>query len=480
MSCFIDRSGFTFTPTREQFELVRKELKFRPDVKVEYGLPKKSFNIYKVNEDNSVTVPRGWGIKHIGKAENRFTERGGINENTKMLDTFKLDETRSQHTAIEAVVEVINIPVERGGKMGLISLPCGGGKTVLFIYILIRLIRKRCLIVVHTNQLADQWEERFKFFCPEIQIGRVQGQINRVENCDVVICMLQTLSMKEDLDPRLFEDFSVMAIDECHLVCTETFSRLLTRWGTQFIFGLSATPSRKDKLENVLFAHLGGIIYSGTREKVPVRVVIEYPDVSEYKEITNPKTRKPDHVAMITALVEDEKRTHLIALKAIENMSSKVLILSERRGHLERLAYHICEINPLHEQEIGMYRGKMKPEELKQSETKSIILGTYSIASVGLDIKGLNTLIFATPRSDVVQASGRIQRDLSPLFGKKIIDFYDKFSVFTGQYAKRLQYYKQSEFDIAGTKRPAANLDATLDDQHQKKSTSLKINTFFT
>ena len=50
---------------------------------------------------------------------------------------------------------------------------------------------------------------------------------------------------------------------------------------------------------------------------------------------------------------------------------------------------------------------------------------------VGLDIKGLNTLILATPRSDVVQASGRIQRDISPLFVKKIIDVYDKFSVFT-------------------------------------------------
>lgn len=50
------------------------------------------------------------------------------------------------------------------------------------------------------------------------------------------------------------------------------------------------------------------------------------------------------------------------------------------------------------------------------------------------------------PRSDVVQASGRIQRDISPLFEKKIVDIYDKFSVFTGQYAKRLQFYKASHF----------------------------------
>ena len=152
--------------------------------------------------------------------------------------------------------------------------------------------------------------------------------------------------------------------------------------------------------------------------------------------MTNPKTKKPDHVGMITSLVEDEKRTRLIATKAVENITSKVLVLSERRNHLERIMQHIIEINSEYESELGLYRGKMKAEELKDSETKSIILGTYSIASVGLDIKGLNTLILATPRSDVVQASGRIQRDISPLFQKKIVDIYDKFSVFTGAVRK--------------------------------------------
>ncbi len=448
----IDKSGFTFFPTQDQFKFIQKELKFKPETKIEYGMPKKSFVVYQLNSNGSVTVPRAWGIKNIGKAESMFQEGANIDDSVNLLEDFKLDTTRCQDVAVDCIKNILNIQIERGGGMGLISLPCGGGKTVLFIYILIKVIRKKAIIVVHTNQLADQWEERFNFFCPNIRIGRVQGSTVRVENCDVVICMLQTLSMKEDINPMLFDDFSVMGIDECHLVCTETFSKLLTRWGVKHIFGLSATPSRKDKLENVLFSHIGGLIYSGTREKVPLKVLVEYPDVSECTELMNPKTKKPDHVGMITSLVEDEKRTHLIAIKAVENMMSKVLVLSERRNHLERIMQHIIEINGEYESEIGLYRGKMKPHELKESEKKSIILGTYSIASVGLDIKGLNTLILATPRSDVVQASGRIQRDLSPLFEKKIIDIYDKFSVFTGQYAKRLQFYKASQFDV-GMKR---------------------------
>ena len=453
MNNIIDKNGFTFFPSQDQMKLVQKELKFKPEVKVEYGMPKKSFIVYSSNSDGSVTVPRAWGIKNIGKAKTTFREGSNIDESAQLINDFKLDKTRSQDIAIECIKNVINIPIENGGGVGLISLPCGAGKTVLFIYLLISLLRKKAIIVVHTNQLADQWEERFRFFCPLIKLGRVQGSTIITENCDVVICMLQTLSMKEDIDPNLFDEFSVLGIDECHLVCTETFSKLLTRWGTKYIFGLSATPTRKDKLENVLFSHVGGLIYSGTREKVPVKVVFEYPDVSECTELMNPKTRKLDHVMMITSLVEDEKRTRLVAMKAVEHMTSKVLVLSERRNHLERIMHHIIDINSDYESEIGLYRGNMKPEELKDSETKSIILGTYSIASVGLDIKGLNTLVLATPRSDVVQASGRIQRDISPLFEKKIIDIYDKFSVFTGQYAKRLQFYKASHFEISGIKR---------------------------
>lgn len=457
----IDKRGFTFFPSQEQLNCIKKELKFKPEVKVEYGMPKRSFLVYQSHSDGSVTVPRGWGIKNIGKGKSNFCEGTNINDSAQIVENFKLDATRSQDVAIDCIKNVLSIPIESGGGMGLISLPCGGGKTVLFIYLLIKVIRKKAIIVVHTNQLADQWEERFNFFCPNIRIGRVQGSTIIVDDCDVVICMLQTLSMKEDLDPMLFDEFSVLGIDECHLVCTETFSKLLTRWGTKYIFGLSATPSRKDKLENVLFSHLGGIIYSGTREKVPLKVVFEYPDVSQCTELMNPKTKKPDHVSMITSLVEDEERTHLIARKAVENMMSKVLVLSERRNHLERIMYHIIQINKEYASEIGLYRGKMKLDELKDSETKSIILGTYSIASVGLDIKGLNTLILATPRSDVVQASGRIQRDISPLFEKKIVDVYDKFSVFTGQYAKRLQFYKASEFEVVGLKRRNTEPDST-------------------
>ena len=91
------------------------------------------------------------------------------------------------------------------------------------------------------------------------------------------------------------------------------------------------------------------------------------------------------------------------------------------------------------EQSIGYYVGGMKVDKLKQSESKKIILGTYAMASEGLDIKTLTTLIMATPKSDVCQSVGRILRSkhTSPL----VIDIIDPHVIFKNQY-KNTNWFK--------------------------------------
>ena len=69
------------------------------------------------------------------------------------------------------------------------------------------------------------------------------------------------------------------------------------------------------------------------------------------------------------------------------------------------------------------------------------------MASEGLDIKTLTTLILATPKSDVQQAVGRILRQKNkndPI----VIDIVDPFSIFKGQYIKRKRFYKSCNFEI--------------------------------
>jgi superfamily II DNA or RNA helicase len=94
----------------------------------------------------------------------------------------------------------------------------------------------------------------------------------------------------------------------------------------------------------------------------------------------------------------------------------------------------------------------MKEEKLKESESKTIILATYAMASEGLDIKTLTTLVMATPKSDVCQSVGRILRSKheTPM----VIDIVDNHTLFQNQYKKRCTYYKSKNYLIEQYNNP--------------------------
>jgi len=99
---------------------------------------------------------------------------------------------------------------------------------------------------------------------------------------------------------------------------------------------------------------------------------------------------------------------------------------------------------------VGYYVGGMKEAELKKSETKQIILSTYVMVSEGLDIPSLNAEFLITPKTDVVQAVGRILRAKHAHHHPVIYDFVDSHDVFQRQWYKRRAYYKKQNYKIVG------------------------------
>ena len=91
----------------------------------------------------------------------------------------------------------------------------------------------------------------------------------------------------------------------------------------------------------------------------------------------------------------------------------------------------------------GQYVGGMTTSQRENSKEQRIILGTYQASGEGFDVAALDTLILATPRSDVKQAIGRILRQKNPK-EPLVIDIVDAFSVFNGQYYKRRKFYKNN------------------------------------
>jgi superfamily II DNA or RNA helicase len=98
---------------------------------------------------------------------------------------------------------------------------------------------------------------------------------------------------------------------------------------------------------------------------------------------------------------------------------------------------------------VGYYIGGMKEIDLKKSEGKKIIIATYAMASEGLDIGSLTTLVMATPKSDVIQSIGRILRKKRK--ESLVIDIVDPHIIFQKQYTKRKRFYKKEKFQLKET-----------------------------
>ena len=100
-------------------------------------------------------------------------------------------------------------------------------------------------------------------------------------------------------------------------------------------------------------------------------------------------------------------------------------------AHNKTLIKELYEKISVFEKDIGYYLGGMKEKQLKESESKKIIIATYAMASEGLDIKTLTTLCMATPKSDVCQSIGRILRGTNT--NPFVIDVIDDHDIFRQQ-----------------------------------------------
>ena len=342
--------------------------------------------------------------------------------------------------------------------------------TAMGLYIASKL-KTKTLVVVHKTFLLNQWVERINEFLPKTRIGKIQGQVIDIDNKDIVIAMLQSLSLKE-YPQNIFKSFGLTIVDECHHISSEVFSRSLLKLVTKYTLGLSATINRKDGLTNVFKMFLGDIAYSVKRESnssVMVKGIEFKIDDDEFNETSYDYRGNPAFSTMITKICNFNIRTEFIISVIIKELNDfpeqQMLVLGQNKSIL---TYLFKAIETRNIASVGYYIGGMKEEQLKQSENKKIIIATYAMASEGLDIKSLSTLLLITPRTDITQAVGRILR--MPHERPLIIDFIDTHDIFTRQWKKRLTFYKKNNYTIKTTD----NLNYNNDNYNLIKNNSKK------
>jgi superfamily II DNA or RNA helicase len=451
----ITKKGYTINKcdlSKNEIDKLKKELQVTPKINDDYGQENISFNIYR-ETDNTISIPRYFGTKKYG--------------NCKYTDTIKkanfkfLGELRD--TQKDVYDTSLNKILNNGG--GLISLCCGGGKTVISLALAVTL-KLKTLVLVHKTFLLDQWVERIQQFT-NAKIGTIRQKKIDVKRKDIVVGMLQSISMI-DYDPSIFDEFGLVIYDECHHVASRVYSNALFKTGCKYTIGLSATPERADGMTHVIHSFLGESLYKlemKPNKNVCVTVFHYISDDNKFKEIkTNIKGYlKPSSPIMITNICEIESRNNFIVeiINVVRKLNErKILILSGRIAHLEILKNKVDAFIKSEEQEglieenefkTSFYFGKSTQKERKDAELNAdIIFASFEMAHEGLDIDRLNTIILASPKSSIIQAIGRIMRK-EKTSGRDyplIIDMSDNLSMFPSQGLKRRKHYVQNNYKI--------------------------------
>lgn len=418
---------------------IKKDLTVTPFVNDGYGAEPKSFQVYTENQ-NKLYMPKFYALEKLGKPD-MIRIPDGIDIDLKFAGNLKENQLVPVETCLKALRE-------KGG--GILSVGCGFGKTVMAIYI-ISVLKKKALIIVNKEFLANQWKDRFNTFLPGVRIGIIQQDKVDIEDKDVVIAMLQSISMKE-YALNTFDSFGIVISDESHHLSSQVFSRALRKINSKYMLGLTATPNRKDGLTKVFKWYLGDIAFSlkdkRKHETKVERLLMKSNNEYYMEELLNFRG-KPRMAEMINNITRNMHRTKVIVhwIKELFGEGRKILVLSDRREHLQDF-FNLIDKSLWGKDQVGYYVGGMKQKNLDISATKRVILGTYHIASEGLDLPDLDTLILASPRTDIVQSVGRIFRKKHEEIQPKIIDVVENFSMFESQAKKRLTLYRQREWKI--------------------------------
>ena len=451
----------------EEQQMLRKELNVKPFVPKSSLIKPQPFPVYRESK-SKLYVPRFYGMEVYGEPDDNILEDG------KTINLkFKGELRPKQKPVVEKYMKHI-----KTNYSGLLALHTGFGKTCLALNIISR-IGLKTIIIVHKEFLLRQWIERIEQFLPDAKVGRIQAKTIDTEDKDIVICMLQSLSMKE-YNKELFKGYGLTIVDECHHISAEVFSRAFFKVITKYTLGLSATIKRKDGLTKIIKWFLGDIVCKVERkgeDKVLVKAITYKIDDEDFNKIELNFRGQVNYTGMIKKICEFNRRTEFI-LKVIKdllkkNKNQQIMILGHQK---KQLAYIHDAIKSRVISTVGYYIGGMKEQDLKISEGKKIIVATYAMAEEGLDIKTLTTLVMATPKVDVTQSVGRILRQKHK--EALVVDIVDTHVLFQRHYAKRRTFYKKQKFKVIETDSYKYDNDLwdTIYDPENKINKKTKIN----
>jgi superfamily II DNA or RNA helicase len=385
------------------------------------------------------------------------------NVNVEIQDRTVINEARpleirftpwkSQKRAIKKLLD------NKMGHQGILKAPCGSGKTNILLYVAAKL-GQNTLVLAHTNDLIHQWQQRVKSLLG-VKAGIVQG--NTVDLQQITIASVMTLAQR-NMSEEFLNRWGCVILDEAHHCPAQSFKDVMTQFPAYFRFGATATPTRSDELEGLLFAVCGDIVAEITYDQLEEEGVIVRPEVEihetgfKFSYYGSVKNNPRVWHSLVKKVVTSKQRNHYIARQIVEDANagaSVQLVLSKQIDHLRYLRRAVEREQPglktalliAGSRSKGVFTTKEERNDIIERARRGnirVLFGT-SLADEGLDIQRLDRLHLTFPtRADakVEQQVGRIQRAYPGKHTAVVHDYVDDISLLRNQASDRRKVYR--------------------------------------
>lgn len=353
---------------------------------------------------------------------------------------------------------------------GVLSATTAFGKTVIGAN-LISEKKVNTLIIVHTKQLLEQWIKRLNEFLiiDEVVIAQdnkkrgrnkiinVIGQLgsgkNRLSGI-IDVATMQSL-VREGEVKDLVKDYGMVIVDECHHVSAFSLEQILKHVYAKYVYGLTATPTRKDGHDPIIFMQCGPIRYKVDPIKQALKRPFEHyviPRFTRFNIKNNIDKNQLTITDIYSQIVESDIRNKIIVDDVIECVKNgrNPIVLTERTAHVKilskELQKRLLDVITL----TGAMTDREKKNEMERlqaitRERNFVIVATGKFVGEGFDEPRLDSLFLAMPiswKGTLQQYVGRLHRLYENKYEVQVYDYVDiHVGVLEKMYQKRLKGY---------------------------------------
>lgn len=389
---------------------------------------------YDETLDDHLVLPRG-----LRDTATRLIEETGskieVDDQRVTGDALDLSPTFELRTQQKEAVKAV-VP----HQLGLLIAPPGSGKTVMACAV----IAQRAvptLVLVDRKTLADQWRRQINDLLG-LKPGQLGGGRSKLTGV-VDIATLQTLARRSDLAEKL-STYGQVIVDECHHVPAAAFELAVRTIPASYWVGLTATPYRRDGLDDLIgfqlgpvrhtFAHADPDTLEGASADRPRPGLVVHPTSFRLAEPVDLSV--PGAIARVhRALAEDETRNEQIVSDVLDALGRgrHCLVLAQRTAHVDRIAATLTArgLEPV------VLKGGMGAKQRAAANERLVptdagppllVVATGHFVGEGFDCPALDTLFLAGPvsfKGRLVQYAGRILRAHPGKQTAEVHDYHD-------------------------------------------------------